>query len=260
MSQEQGTSLATLLARIDAKQAELARRRPLSSAEAARLHEYLDLEWTYNSNAIEGSTLTRQETLVVLKHGLTVGGKRLAEHLEVINHQAAIDYVESLATRRGPPSEADVLALHAIVLRSIDDQHAGVYRSGQVYIAGSEHVPPPGAAVPGRMEEYAGWLARSGAEVGTGSGLHPVERAAHAHFWLVDIHPFVDGNGRLARLLMNLLLMQTGYPIAIIRNDDRAAYYAALEAGHQGRLQAFLVFVGEAVDRTADTMLSVTDA
>ena len=260
MSQQQGASLATLLAHIDDKQAELARRRPLSVAEAARLREYLDLEWTYNSNAIEGSTLTRQETLVVLKHGLTVGGKRLAEHLEVINHQAAIDTVEGLATRPEPPSEADILALHAIVLRSIDDQPAGVYRSGQVYIAGSQHVPPPGAAVSGRMEEYAGWLAHTGAEAGTSRGLHPVERAAHAHFWLVDIHPFVDGSGRVARLLMNLLLMQSGYPIAIIRNEDRAVYYAALEASHEGRLDAFLVFVAEAVDRTADIVLSVTDS
>lgn len=252
-------TLATLLTQIDSKQAELARRRPLSMAEAARLREYLDLEWTYNSNAIEGSSLTRQETLVVLKHGLTVGGKRLAEHLEVINHQTAIEFVESLATRPEPPALEDILDLHAIVLRSVDDEHAGAYRTGQVYIAGSEHVPPPGAAVPGRMDEYVVWLERSRLDVESGRRLHPVERAARAHFWLVDIHPFVDGNGRVARLLMNLLLMQSGYPIAVIRIEDRATYYNALEAGHQGRLEAFLVLVAQAVDRTADIILSVTD-
>ncbi|HSN76352.1 MAG TPA: Fic family protein, partial [Anaerolineae bacterium] len=124
----------SLLAQIDAKRAELDRQRPLSVAEAARLREYLDVEWTYNSNAIEGSTLTRQETLVVLKHGLTVGGKPLVEHLEAINHQAAIGWVEELAGRSAPPGEADILALHRLVLRSIDDANAGVYRQGQVYI------------------------------------------------------------------------------------------------------------------------------
>ena len=250
--------LQTLFAQIDSKQAELARRRPLSAAEAASLREYLDLEWTYNSNAIEGSTLTRQETLVVLKHGLTVGGKPLVEHLEAINHQMAIDLVERLAEDPEPPTIDDILAIHALVLRSIDEGHAGQFRSGQVYITGSVYVPPPGAAVPGRMTEFADWLLRTGVSMTAGGGLHPVERAAHAHFWLVDIHPFVDGNGRVARLLMNLLLMQVGYPIAIIRNEDRAAYYAALESGHDGRLDDFLVFVAKAVDRTADILLSAT--
>ncbi len=247
------------LSQIDRKQAELARRRPLSVAEAARLREYLDLEWTYNSNAIEGSTLTRQETLVVLKHGLTVGGKPLVEHLEAINHQSAIDFVETLASRLEPPGLNDILALHALVLRSIDDAHAGEFRSGQVYIAGSEYTPPRASAVSGRMTEFADWLARSATADAPERRLHPVERAARAHFWLVDIHPFVDGNGRVARLLMNLLLMQSGYPIAIIRNADRAVYYAALESGYEGRLDDFLVFVAEAVDRTADIVLSATD-
>jgi Fic family protein len=250
--------LQHLLAHIDAKRAELDRQRPLSTAEAARLREYLDVEWTYNSNAIEGSTLTRQETLVVLKHGLTVGGKPLVEHLEAINHQAAINWVEQVAARPAPPGEADILALHRLVLRSIDDANTGVYRQAQVFIAGSAHVPPPARAVPGRMAEYAAWLAQTGEEQAAGHGLHPVTRAAHAHFWLVDIHPFADGNGRVARLLTNLLLLQAGYPIAIIRQEDRAAYYAALEAGHEGRLDPFLLLVAEAVDRTLDMFLAAT--
>ena len=196
---------------------------------------------------------------MVLKHGLTVGGKRLAEHLEVINHQTAIDYVESLATRQEPPSEADILALHAIALRSIDDEHAARTAAGRyTSLVRSMFHRPERPCLAGWKSTSAGWRA-TGAEIGIGGGLHPVERAAHAHFWLVDIHPFVDGNGRVARLMMNLLLMQSGYPIAIIRNEDRAAYYAALEAGHEGRLQAFLVFVADAVDRTAEIMLSVTD-
>ncbi|MBX7237161.1 MAG: Fic family protein [Caldilineales bacterium] len=243
--------LSVLLAQIDAKRALLAERRPLSAGEAARLREYLDVEWTYHSNSIEGSTLTRQETLVVLKHGLTIGGKTLVEHLEATNHKHAIDHVIQLATQATPPSEADILALHRLILHGIDDENAGAYRQRQVFIAGSDYVPPPPPAVPGRMAEFGQWLERRPA-------LHPVERAAHAHFWLVDIHPFVDGNGRVARLLMNLLLLQSGYPIAIVRTEDRLAYYAALEAGHAGRLNDFLLLVAAAVDRTADLHLSAT--
>jgi Fic family protein len=148
--------------------------------------------------------------------------------------------------------------LHRLVLRSIDDANAGAYRQGQAYISGSAYTPQPARAVPGRMAEYVAWLARTAQEQTAGQGLHPVERAAHAHFWLVDIHPFVDGNGRVARLLMNLMLLQASYPIAIIRQEDRAAYYTALEAGHEGRLDPFLLLVAEAVDRTLDMFLAAT--
>ena len=253
-------ALTKLLKQLDEKRKELDRRRPLSLAEAARLREYLDVEWTYNSNAIEGSTLTRQETLVVLKHGLTVGGKSLVEHLEAINHQHAIDFVEQLATQPEAISEDDIKAIHRLVLRTIDDDHAGVYRQQQVFIAGSAYLPPSALAVPGRMAEFAEWLVRTDDAIRTNmpNALHPVERAAHAHFWLVDIHPFVDGNGRTARLIMNLLLLQANYPIAIIRHEDRAAYYAALEEGHEGRLASFLQLVAEAVDRTTDILLSAS--
>lgn len=239
-----------MLNEIDEKRAELIRRRPLGPSEAARLREYMEVDWTYHSNRIEGSTLTRQETLVVLKHGMTVGGKSLVEHLEAVNHKRAIDFVEQLATQAAAPTEQDIREIHRLVLQGIDDEQAGNYRQRQVYIAGSEFVPPSAQAVPGRMTEFADWLQRT--------ALHPVERAAHAHFWLVDIHPFADGNGRVARLLMNLLLLQAGYPIAIIRAEDRVEYYAALEKGHEGRLDDFLHFVAEAVSRTADIYLAAT--
>jgi Fic family protein len=253
-------ALTKLLRQLDEKRQELDRRRPLSSAEVARLRLYLDVEWTYNSNAIEGSTLTRQETLVVLKHGLTVGGRSLVEHLEAINHQHAIDYVETLASRSTPITEDEVKAIHRLVLRTIDDDHAGVYRQHQVFIAGSAYTPPSPQAVPGRMMELSTWLARNddATSIRIPNTLHPVERAAHAHFWLVDIHPFVDGNGRVARLLMNLLLLRSGFPIAVIRNEDRAAYYDALEEGHDSRLDTFLVFIAQAVDRTMDMFLAAS--
>ncbi len=248
--------LSVLLTQIDAKRGLLDQRRPLNAGEAARLREYIDVEWTYHTNSIEGSTLTRQETMVVLKHGVTVGGKTLVEHLEATNHKHAIDYVMQLATRGAPPTEADILTLHSLVLRGIDDENAGVYRRRQAFIAGSEYTPPPPRAVPGRMAEFGQWLERTHTAE---PRLHPVERAAHAHFWLMDIHPFIDGNGRVARLLMNLLLLQSGYPIAIIRSEDRLAYYAALDAGHAGHLDDFLLLVAAAVDRTADLHLSATD-
>lgn len=133
-----------------------------------------------------------------------------------------------------------------------------MYRRRQVFIAGSAYTSPPPQAVPGRMAEFGLWLEATQPMQTNQSRLHPVERAAHAHFWLMDIHPFVDGNGRVARLLMNLLLLQSGYPIAIIRTEDRLAYYAALEAGHEGRLNDFLCLVAAAVDRTTDLYLAAT--
>ena len=253
-------ALTRLLSQLDEKRQELDRRRPLSPAEAARLRLYLDVEWTYNSNAIEGSTLTRQETLVVLKHGLTVGGRSMIEHLEAINHQHAIHYVEVLATRPTPITEEEIKTIHRLVLRTIDDDNAGVYRDHHVLIAGSAYTPPPPTAVPGLMMELSTWLARTDVapDMKDADAHHPVERAAHAHFRLVDIHPFVDGNGRAARLLMNLLLLRAGFPIAVLRNEDRAGYYDALEEGHEGRLDSFLVFVAHAVDRTLDMFLAVS--
>ncbi|MER2600584.1 MAG: Fic family protein [Caldilineales bacterium] len=244
--------LTTVLNIIDRKRAELQRHRPLSAAAAARLRDYMDVEWTYNTNALEGSTLTRQETLAVLHHGVTVGGKPLVEHLEAINHQAAIDWMMQVAAQAAPPTEQDILALHRLVLRGIADEQAGVYRAGQVYIAGSAYVPPSAAAVPGRMAQYADWLARTADT----AAMHPVTRTAHAHFWLIDIHPFVDGNGRVARLLMNLLLAQAGYPIAVIRTEDRAAYYHTLESAHEGQPEPFLRLIAEAVDRSLDLYLA----
>lgn len=144
--------------------------------------------------------------------------------------------------------------------KTVDVLCALKYRQQQVFTAGSAYLPPPAMAVPGRMAEFAEGLARTDDAIRQNmpDALHPVERAAHAHLWLVDIHPFVDGNGRTARLLINLLLLQAGYPIAILRNEDRAIYYTALEEAHEGRLESFLHFVAEAVDRTMDLFLSAS--
>ena len=235
--------------RVAAKKAALDARRPLSASEAARLKSYFDVEWTYNSNAIEGSTLTLRETEVILHDGLTVGGKSLREHLEAINHKAAIDFVEALAQGSEPLTEHNIRQIHALVLKGIDEEEAGRYRRGQVRISGSAYVPPEPSAVPGLMHDFGQWLN------GEAQQLSPVERAALAHFRLVDIHPFVDGNGRSARLLMNLILVREGYPPAIVRHEDRLAYFAALDEARAGDNKPCLTLIVEAVERSLDIML-----
>ena len=224
--------------------------RPLPAALVRNLDEWFKVELTFTSNAIEGNTLTRRETAVVIEKGLTVGGKSLREHLEATNHARAIDLVVSLIG--GKPSRLsanDVLAIHEVILRGIDDEHAGRYRSVPVRISGSRVVLPNPRRVPELMDEFQEWLQSK-------HGLHPVAFAGEAHFRLVSIHPFVDGNGRTARLLMNLLLMMHGYPPAIIRKRDRLAYIGALEKAQTGGLKTdYEKLIAKAAERSLDIYL-----
>ena len=235
---------------LDEKKARLDAHRPLPSAIVAKLAEYFRVDWTYNSNAIEGSSITLAETRAILLDGVTIGGKSLREHLEVINHSHAIDLVEQLASQPAPITETTIRQIHALVLRTIDDDNAGSYRHVNVRIAGSDYVPPDVGAVASLMYDFARWLNQAETQA-----LHPVERAALAHFKLVDIHPFVDGNGRTARLLMNLILMQAGFPPTIIKTNDRKAYYAALEQAHAGDTHDFIAVIANAVEQTLDIYL-----
>lgn len=216
------SELDALLAQIDDLKARLDAARPLTSAQ---LQQALDIEYTYESNRIEGNTLTLRETDLVVNKGLTVAGKSMREHLEAINHYEAILYIRELAAQGATLDEREVRNIHALVLRAIDRDNAGRYRSLPVMISGSRHVPPQPWAVPKLMEDYGLWL------TGEALSLHPVVRAAEAHERLVTIHPFIDGNGRTARLVMNLILLAHGYPIANIPGDtdSRRAYYRALE-------------------------------
>lgn len=202
--------------------------RPLPPEVLKNLEQWFLIELTYTSNALEGNTLTRLETAVVVEKGLTVGGKSLAEHLEATNHAAALRKVLEIA--RSPVStlsEPILLDLHAMILRSIDDANAGRYRSIPVRISGSRVVLPNPAKVSPLMSEFfVDLLAMAGS--------HPVEIAAEAHYRLVTIHPFIDGNGRTARLLMNLILLQNGYPPALIRTRDRIPYLKSLEKAQLG--------------------------
>ena len=233
-----------LLNRLEQKKSQLDALRPLPIAAVRRLNEQLTVEWIYNSNAIEGSTLTLKETQLILETGLTIGGKPLREHFEVINHKDAIEYVEALSTGEAPITPFHVRQIHKLVLTRIDDDNAGQYRNLPVYITGSAHQPPDAWEVPHLMSEWGDWL------VSPALSLHSVERAALAHHWLVSIHPFIDGNGRTARLVMNLLLMQEGYPPTIIMRVNRRQYYRVLAQADEGNEAPLVNFVGRAVERS----------
>jgi Fic family protein len=233
-----------LLARLDNKKDRLDSLRPLPGTAVARLKEQITVEWIYNSNAIEGSTLTLRETQLILETGLTIGGRSLREHFEVINHRDAIEYVESLAEHDTPISAFHVRQIHKLVLSRIDDENAGQYRRTQIRIAGAQHIPPEAWEVPQRMQDWEGWLQQEEHQ------RHPVELAALAHHRLAAIHPFVDGNGRTARLVMNLILFRHGYPPTVLLRANRRGYYQALMLADAGRSELLVNFVGKAVERS----------
>lgn len=237
--------LETRLAqRIQAKKSQLDGLRPLPAAAVRRLNEQLTIEWIYNSNAIEGSTLSLRETQLILEQGITIGGKSLREHFEVINHQEAIKLVESLAGQQEPLTPFYVRQLHALVLAKIDDENAGQYRRMPVRIVGAAHEPPPAWDIPAQMDDWASWL-----QVQAGV-MDPMTLAALAHHQLVAIHPFMDGNGRTARLILNLILLRAGYPPAIIARVNRRQYYRVLAQADGGNATPLVNFVGRAVERS----------
>ncbi|MDD5272376.1 MAG: Fic family protein [Methylovulum sp.] len=199
--------------------------RPLSAEQVTHLHEVFDTEYTYESNRIEGNTLTLMETDLIINKGLTVGGKKMQEHLEAVNHKQAIDYIRSLVDSHQDLSEDTLRKLHAIVLMGIDFKNAGFWRTDRVRILGSRHVCPNPIKIPQLMGEFFAYYAANK------NTLHPVILSANMHEQLVTIHPFIDGNGRTARLIMNLILLKHGYPITIISSETQArdAYYQTLE-------------------------------
>lgn len=190
-----------------------------------RVQEALNIEYTYDSNRIEGNTLTLRETDLVIHKGLTVGGKPMVEHLEAINHYEAVEMIRDLAQQKTELTSFSLMTLHSLVLRGIDKANAGQLRKVPVMISGSRHTPPQPWQLDKLMEDYFRFYNDQK------DSLHPILLAAELHEQLVTIHPFIDGNGRTARLVMNLVLLQFGFPIAIIHGDTetRLAYYAALE-------------------------------
>ena len=195
-----------------------------SSNSVKSLQNAINLEWTYNSNGIEGNTLTLRETQVVLE-GITIGGKTLKEHLEVINHDKAILLLEDIVNDKEPISEWNIKCIHGLILREIDDKNAGKYRKENVIIKGANHIPPDYLVVHELMEKliinYDNW-----------KKYHPIIRASLLHGELVKIHPFIDGNGRVSRLVMNLSLMNSGYLPVIVKKEKRLEYYNVLDKAH----------------------------
>lgn len=225
--------------------------RPMDNA---KIQDALDIEYTYESNRIEGNTLTLQETQLVIEKGLTIGGKALVEHLEAINHKEAIDFVKDIVKQELPLTDYALRQTHAIVLKSIDNNNAGIYRSVPVMISGSRHLPPQPYMVPQLMEEYFAFYNEQK------NILHPVVLAAEMHERLVTVHPFIDGNGRTARLIMNLVLLQHGFPIANIKGDyeSRIAYYSALEKAQvQNDKAEFIQLVANVVKQSMERYLTI---
>jgi Fic family protein len=232
------------------KQKLLIKHKPLPRPLINNLDNWFSVELTYNSNAIEGNTLTRQETALVVEKGVTVGGKTVNEHLEATNHALAIDWVKK-KVNASPKHiiEKDILNIHKIILSGIDNTNAGCYRNVSVRISGSSVIMPNPLKVPELMKKFVLWLKQP-------QEIHPVEFAAEAHYRLVTIHPFTDGNGRTARLLMNMILLMQDYPITIIRKRDRLAYVNSLEKAQLGGSKDdYLQLVANSVNRSLDIYL-----
>jgi Fic family protein len=242
------------LKQLTEKKHRLDKYRPLPPELVKNLEDWFRVELTYTSNAIEGNTLTRQETALVVEKGITVEGKSLKEHLEAINHAQALEFIKTLIKKkREELKEVDILDIHKIILAKIDDTNAGRYRTVPVRIAGSTVVMPNAMKVPDLMKEFIKWLTSPNKN-------HAIKISANAHYKLVSIHPFVDGNGRTARLLMNLLLMQNGYPPALIRKEDRRRYINSIEQGQlKGNLQDYYEIILEAVERSLDIYLEALE-
>lgn len=236
--------LSTVLQEVDALKAELSTLRPLPPEALKKIEDALEMEYTYESNRIEGNTLTLQETALVVNEGITISGKSMREHLEAINHAQAVEFIKDIARQEIEVSERTIKEIHAIVLHGINRENAGRYRTVPVMITGSTHMPPQPYLIEKQMEDFILKFQQM-----ERNGIHPVIIAAYLHDELVRIHPFIDGNGRTCRLLMNLYLLQHGYTIVTLKgdNDKKLQYYKALEKSHtEHEPDAFYILVAEA--------------
>ena len=237
--------------RLDQKLKTLQSLRPLPVGAVKKLREQFELEMTYNSNGIEGNSLTLKETYWVIHEGLTIKGKPLKDHLEAKDHHSALEFLYELVSHESQPTLSEHLlkSLHQLVVKKTEEESAGQYRTSNVVISGSDHIPPDVLQVSLAMEKLMKWFTREK------RNLHPIELAAIFHHKLVYIHPFFDGNGRTARLMMNVILMKAGYPLGILLKNDRKKYYRVLGKADQGEYQPLVKFVAQAVERSLDIYL-----
>ena len=242
--------LQTTYLRLIQKKDQLAKGRPLPASALHKIKEALSIEWTYHSNSIEGNSLTLRETQMVLQEGITVKGKPLREHFEAHNHQKAIELLFSYIDKKQAFSGSNILSLHALVLRSIEDDFAGRLRYGAVRISGANFVPPAAHKVSDMLDELIAFVNDNPLH------LNDIELATAFHHRFVWIHPFFDGNGRTVRLAMNLLLMQKGFPPAIILQQDHKKYYEALNQANSGSYHKLSVLISQAIERSLNIYLS----
>lgn len=233
-----------VLKEIDILKDELSHLRPLPSEALKKIENALDIEYTYESNKIEGNTLTLQETALIVNEGITISGKSMREHLEAINHAQAVDFIKDIESKDININEHTIKEIHAIILHGINRENAGRYRNVPVMISGSKHMPPQPYLIEKQMEDFMTEFQRKEKE-----GIHPVLISAYLHDELVKIHPFIDGNGRTSRLLMNLYLLRHGYALVTLKgdNDKKLEYYKALESSHtENNPDVFKLLVAEA--------------
>jgi Fic family protein len=245
---------ARLAKRLREKKAVLDQYRPLPVSTLSRLNEDLKVLSTYHSNAIEGNTLNLHETQMVVDYGMTLGSHSLREYQEAANHAHAYDYVVSLVSeeqKNAPITQDILLTLHRFVVKSIlDEAQVGQWRVVPVYIRGSNMTPPPARDVPRLMREWMEWI--NGPR---GEQYEPITRAAIAHHGFEAVHPYVDGNGRVGRLLLNLMLMREGYPPALVLKDWRIRYIHGLNEANTGQYGPLVNLIGQAVEACLDLYL-----
>ena len=234
--------------RIDEKWNRLQKKRPLSPTIVSKLKEQFMLEMTYNSNAIEGNTLNLKETYLIINEGITIKGKSFKEHLEAKSHNEALEFIYDLIKFESQPtiSENLIRQIQSLVISPIDKSIAGIYRTGEVAIAGSNLQTPMAIDVPNLMSKLITWFSKNQ------KSLHPIELASIFHYKFVAIHPFIDGNGRTARLLMNIILLKYGYPLVVILKNDRKRYYSALSKADNGKVVPFVKFMSQSIERSLD--------
>lgn len=236
--------------RLYEKQARLVNSRPLPHAALQSIREGLSIEWTYNSNSIEGNTLNLRETQMVLREGITIKGKSLREHFEAKNHERAIEHLYSLVSESYAMRSIDILTLHSYVLRSIEEEFAGRLRNAGVRISGANFVPPNAQKVSMLLDELVDFINNNPLQ------LNDIELATVFHHKFAWIHPFFDGNGRTVRLAMNLLLMRKGFPPAIILKNDRKKYYDALNQANNGNYKKLMLLMVQSLERTLNIYLT----
>lgn len=237
--------------RLEEKLVKLNKLRPLPKSAVQKLRERFQIEMIYNSNAIEGNSLTLKETFLVINEGITVKGKPLKDHLEAKDHHAALEYLYDLIEKdkKHTLSEMLIRNLHQIIIQETDKEWAGRYRNADVIIGGAKHTPPDALQVPQKMRDLIGWLNAQK------SRTNIIELSALLHHKLVHLHPFFDGNGRTARLAMNLLLMHAGYPLVIILKNDRKKYYDVLDKADSGNYEPLVKFIAQSIERSLDLYL-----